>query len=364
MDYKITLIPGDTVGPELIRQVKVVLSAIAKSAGLTFRIMECLAGADAIRQSGSPLPAKTLNAVQNCDAVILGNIGEQSFTSKRLQDRPEYALLEMRRSYGVCTNIRPVFIRRDWEELSPLKHSVIQNGFDILLVRDIQGGMLKGPRNTARTKDGQMASDLELYHESTVAASAKMAFEIALQRKRHVISLDKANVLASSVLWRNTVTLLSADYPDVALSHQYIDNAAMNVIKYPGDFDVILTSNVFGDILSDELAQLSGAPNLFGSAELAVDKRGIYTPNQLHHPREDYSGQNIISPVGMLNATAMMLNFTFHRPDLAKLLQAAIDNLFLQKLTTPEIPIPGFHMVSTDELGTEAANYILRCPMP
>lgn len=360
MIYKIALIPGDTVGPELIRQVAVVLSAMGKRTGNTFQTVECIAGAAAVRRFGAPLPAASLRTAADCDAAILGNIGEQGFASAELKEKPEYALLELRKAYGVCTNIRPVFIRRGLEELSPLKHDFIKNGFDILLVRDILGGMLNGPRSNTHTAGGYMASDLELYHESTVIASAKTAFEIASLRKHHVTSLDKANVLATSLLWRKTVTALSADYPGIHLSHQYIDNAAMNVIKSPGDFDVILTSNVFGDILSDELAQLSGVPNLFGSAELAPDKKGIYTPNQLHHPNEEYAGQNIVSPLGILNAVSMMLDFTLCRPDLARLLETAIEHLFSQKLTTPEIPVPGFRQISTDEMGQEIADYLMR----
>ena len=360
MIYNIALIPGDTVGPELIRQVRIILSTIENKSDIIFRLKECSAGASAVRQSGTPMPDASLDILKDCDAAILGNIGESGFSSSELENRPEYALLKLRRNYRVCTNIRPVFIRSGLEEISPLKKEVIKNGLNIVLVRDILGGMLNGPRHSAYTEGGYVASDLELYHERTVIDSARIAFEIASKRKKHVTSLDKANVLATSLLWRKTVTSLSAEYPTVTLSHQYIDNAAMNVIKSPGYFDVILTSNVFGDILSDELAQLSGVPNLFGSAELAPDGKGIYTPNQLHHPHEEYTGQNIVSPIGILNAVSMMFDFTLHRPDLAECLQAAIDHIFLQKLTTPEIPIPGFRQISTDEMGWEIADFILK----
>ena len=354
---RIVLIDGDTVGPELIRQVQKILSVFSSSGHLDCQIDFGEAGVSALKKYGTALPEPTIQMITQANAVILGNIGDRQFTSP-VSERPEHALLHMRKLYHVSTNIRPVFVKRGLDHFSPLKASFLKHGFDIYLVRDIQGGMLAGPRSYNDSTSDIEASDLEYYKESIIRSSARYAFEAASCRRKHVTSLDKANVLASSILWRNTVTQFSAHYPDILLTHQYIDSAAMDVIRDSGAFDVILTSNVFGDILADELAQLSGTPNLFGSAELTPDGRGIYTPNQLHHPREDYAGKQMVSPIGILNSVSMMLQFSLHRPDLVRLLNQAIERTFEKKLTTAEYPFPGFQVVGTDELGDAVAGYL------
>lgn len=356
--YRIMLLPGDTVGPELIRQVKKAILALGEIANEKFEILECLSGVSALEATGDPLPQETVLKAQQANAVLLGNIGSAKDAALPLEKRPEYALLKLRKIMKVCTNLRPVFIRESLRSMSPLKESFLEKGFDIMTVRDIQGGMLAGVRDTGIGSHGRMASDLEYYDEQMIAHSARMAFEIAGTRKKQVTSLDKANVLVSSLLWRQKVTEVAGDYPDIRLSHQYIDSAAMNVIKSPGKFDVILTSNVFGDILSDELAQLSGTPNLFGSAELAVDRRGIYTSNQLHYPREELAGQNQVCPVGLLNALAMLLDYSCQRPDLAKYVYQSLDGMFREKLITPEFPVPRFTLISTEEYGDEIVRRI------
>lgn len=237
--------------------------------------------------------------------------------------------------------------------LSPLKESYLTHGMDIVVVRDLQGGMLSGNHEKKIGNGGKTASDLEYYDKDMIAFTAKLAFQIADGRKKKVVSLDKSNVLASSLLWRQTVSEFAASQPQIQLTHQYIDNASMDVIRVPGAYDVILTSNVFGDILSDELTQLTGTPCFFGSAEIAADGRGLYTPNQLHHPREELAGQNIVHPFCILDALRLMLLYTFRLPDLAKRLENAACSIIQDRLTTPELPIPGFSQLSTDEMGDE-----------
>lgn len=351
--YSIAIIPGDTVGSELTRQAVKALKALSTLADADIHLYELEACGPSIETSGSALPCPTLRRALNCQAVLIGNIGSKRYQHLPPERRPEHALLELRRHMNICTNLRPVAVFQGLEAISPLKRRYLSNGFDILVVRDLQGGMLNGERTERIGTCGRTASDLEYYDESIISISARMAFDSACQRKKLVTSLDKSNVLASSSLWRKKVTEIAREYPQIHLTHQYIDNASMEVIRCPGNFDVILTSNVFGDILSDELAQLTGAPCLLGSAELAPNGRGIYTPNQLHHPFEEHTGKNIVHPAGILNATAMLLEYSCGRQDLALRIKHAIRHVLNEKLTTPALPISGFTQISTDQMGDE-----------
>lgn len=228
---------------------------------------------------------------------------------------------------------------------------LIEKGFRVLVVRDIRGGMLAGPHDSWDGVHGREACDTEYYNEETVALTARAAFEQARQRKHMVCSLDKANVLASGVLWRNQVTALAKEYPDVELRHCYIDTASMEVIRQPWSFDVIVTNNVFGDIIADELAQISGTPMLFGSAELAPDGRGIYTTNQLHNPNEALARSNGACPAGILHAAAMLLEHSLGRPDLGIRARQALRRASVDKLCTEELPHKDGRCVTTAEFG-------------
>ncbi len=350
--WKIALIPGETVGPELIREADRLLDTVGRVYHIPMERIHLCAGGAAIDRWNDPLPAAVRARAASCDAILFGSIGAAKYNALPPEKNPARALLELRSVFGVTTNLRPVRLRPEQIDLSPLKPEIIPGGFDILLVRDVRGGMLAArEQRHAVGKCGQSASDLEYYDERIVMHTARRAFEAASQRTGRLISLDKANVLASSVLWRQTVTRLAAEYPKVALEHRFIDTAAMDVIRAPQDFDVILTGNVFGDILADELAQLSGIAPQLGSAELAPDGRGLYTLNQLHYPGENLAGQGKVCPLGILAATAMLLRYTCHRPDAAQAVEQAIDTVISAHLATPDICRKGDTILSTEELG-------------
>ena len=359
-DYSIALIPGDTVGPELIRQAVKIFHALSACSEHFFHLEILTACGPGIEAFGCPLPSASLKKALRCQAVLLGNIGFRRYQSLPPSKRPEQALLQLRGAFRVCANLRPLKIYPGLACLSPLKESYLTNGMDLVVVRDLQGGMFSPAHPTTIKNEGKSAGDLEYYSEDMVRFTAKIAFHLARHRNKRVASLDKSNVLASSLLWRKTITEYARSFPDISLTHQYIDNASMEVIRNPGAFDVIVTSNVFGDILSDELTQLTGAPCLFGSAELAADKRGLYTPNQLHHSCEEIAGKNIVHPLGILDAIRLLLMYSCSRPDLSALPSHVAASVIKDRLTTPELPIPGFADISTDEMGDEIANRLLR----
>lgn len=357
--YKIALSPGDSVGKELISQVKKLLTALEKVSDATFTLFEFESCTPAIDRFGTAMRAEDLSEAAHCRAILFGNLGNSSSRPEKPEKSPVYALTAARNAFHVCTNIRPVTILPEYESLSPLKREIIGNGMDILIVRDLMGGMITGARHQREGIYGREASDLEYYNEQIVAHSAEFAFRAAEERYGKVISVDKANVLSSSKLWRDTVKNIGKLYPHIFLCHDYVDNVAMKLLVKPGDFDVILTSNVFGDILADEIAQISGAPWLFGSAELSMDGRGIYTPNQLHHPRGDeLAGRGLVSPYGILNSVSMLLRYSCNRPDLADLVNIAIYKALRKKLFTGEsVPEDGI-LITTDELGTAVSDFL------
>ena len=359
--YNIALSPGDSVGEELISQVKKLLSALEEVSNISFSLFEFESCNPAINRFGTALREEDLSEATHCQAIIFGNLGNSSSRPEKPEQSPAYALTAARNAFHVCTNIRPVRIMPEYESLSPLKQEIIRNGMDILIVRDLMGGMITGARHQREGIYGREASDLEYYNEQIVQYSANFAFSAALSRHCKITSIDKANVLSSSKLWRDTVKEVGSHYPGIALSHDYVDNAAMKLLVSPWDYDVILTSNVFGDILADEVAQISGAPWLFGSAELAMDGRGIYTPNQLHHPKGDQlTGKGVVSPYGILDAVSLLLRYSCKRSDLAGLVHSAVSNAIHQRLFTAESLPEGGIAVTTEELGDFIAASLYR----
>lgn len=357
--YHIALAEGDTVGAELIRQADKVLRALENRNHVKFDINKVLLCGPAIEMYGVPCPEDQLRKAAQCRAVLFGNIGSEKYRSLSTNQWPEQALLQARKAFGVCTNFRPIRMRKELCILSPIKEEIIRDGMDIFLVRDLMGGMIPGKKVRRKTEDGREASDLEYYHEDMIGQSAEWAFQIARTRRAAVTSLDKANVLSSSVLWREKVREISKKYEDVQLRNIFVDAAAMEVITNPAAFDVILTSNVFGDILADEITQLSGIPWLFGSAEIAADGRGVYTANQLHHPRGDaLEGTGTVCPYGILSALALLLQYSCERADLADQVLEAVDWAVAQKLFTEETGVTQVLPVSTDAVGDAVADYI------
>ena len=354
--YKIALSAGDTVGEELICQVRKLFRAVERKYDARFELVEIVSCGPAVEQYGTALRAEDISAAADCRAILFGNIGSGKNYGPEKEKSSVYALTTMRKAFNVCANIRPAYISAAFASLSPLRPEIIQKGLDILVVRDLMGGMIAGERHQQEGPGGREASDLEYYNEQIIARSARFAYASAMERRRKVTSVDKANVLASSKLWRQKVSEMQADFQTVELTHDYVDHMAMELLAAPEKFDVLLASNVFGDILSDEIAQITGAPWMFGSAELAEDGRGVYTPNQLHHPRGDeLVGKGAICPYGILDAVSLLLRYSCGRPDLAAKVDEAIKQTLEKHLFTAEAVPDGGVIVSTDELGSEVA---------
>lgn len=356
--YHIALSAGDDVGAELISQTLKVLHKLEEVSDARFELRELLTCGPAVEKYGVSLPEETVAAAEDCCAFMFGNIGSGTDAMTENQ-MPAHALIEIRRLFKVCANLRPVYSCPGLEELSPLKSELINKGIDLLFVRDLSGGMIPGHKKHGMGPFGEEASDKEYYNEEMIDNSAHIAFNAAAGRRRKVLSVDKANVLESGKLWRSKVKLIAEQYPGVEVSHDFVDHTAMELLRVPDEFDVLLTSNTFGDILSDEASQLTGTPNLYGSAELAKDMRGVYTPNQLHHPRgKELEGKGIVSPYGILNATAMLLRYSCGREDLAQKLENAILKAIADGLFTAEFAPEGAKILSTDELGQAIADRI------
>lgn len=337
-----------------------VLELLQARKGLQVEIDRLCACGAAVDRYDDPLPPVTLEQARACRAILIGNIGARRYVDLPFEKRPERTLMDLRHEFRVTTNLRPVFSMTGWESLSPIRPEILGKGFRVVVVRDIHGGMLAGPHDSWESSHGAAARDMEYYDEETIRVTARRAFEIARTRSRNACSLDKANVLASSVLWRRVVTEVGQEYPDVTLRHVYIDAASMEVIRQPWAFDVIVTSNVFGDIISDELAQISGTPALFGSAELAADGRGLYTSNQLHNPHEELAETGGACPAGILHATAMMLSHSLSRSDLADLVRQALREIGERRITTEEFAQPGMTIVTADAYGDLVCEAIAR----
>lgn len=357
--HTIAVIPGDGVGPELVRQAVKVFRTLEKRSEARFQLKILEACGASVDTVGEPLTKEAERKALECEAVLIGNIGARKYQALPQDKRPEQALMRLRQSLRVCTNLRPVTLFPGWAECSPLKESIIRDGFDILMVRDLSGGMLACRHRYGMGGEGREASDLEYYNEMAIARTAHVAFDHALRRRRTIASLDKANVLASSALWRQKVQELSGQYSEVTVEHRYVDTAAMDVIREPGSFDVILTSNAYGDIIADELAQLSGTPCFFGSAELAPDGRGIYTPNQLHNPNEDFAGKGLACPVCIFSAVAMMLRCSLGEEGLAQRVEKGMEVLLQAHCAAGELFLPGDTLLTTEELGDRFCEILL-----
>lgn len=358
MEMNIAVIPGDGIGPEITTAAIIVLEAIAEKYGHVLNLQYVKACSQSVEESGEPLPKEALETCLQADAVLLGNTGLEKYKNLPLSKRPEYALLKLRKELKVTTNIRPVHVYPELKLLSPLNQNALSKGLDYLFVRDIAGGVLCSDQVKGEGENGPEAYEYEYYNQKIVEETAGFAFELAKARKGKVVSLDKANVLGSSRLWRKTVTEIGKEYPEVELTHEYIDSAALKLIRMPWYYDVILTSNLFGDIISDEGTGLTGTAGLFGSAELAASGKGLYTPNQLHYPDESVIGQQKVSPVGMIMALALMLRCTFHLEQEAAVIEKAVEKVLEQKFITEDMYYKGAKKVKTQEFGFNVARTI------
>ncbi|NLD34163.1 MAG: 3-isopropylmalate dehydrogenase [Clostridiales bacterium] len=335
MTYHIAVVAGDGIGPEITQAAQQVLERVGSRYGHTFQFEQVLAGGAALDAFGVPLPEESLRQCQQADSVLLGAVGGPKWDTLPGHLRPERALLAIRKELGLFANLRPAKLYPQLKEASPLRADIADAGFDIVIVRELTGGMYFGPSGRKDSPDGQQAYDTEIYSVKEIERIARVAFELAQGRAKKLCSIDKANVLESSRLWRETVHRVAADYPDVALSDMLVDNAAMQLVGNPAQFDVIVTSNLFGDILSDEASKLTGSIGLLPSASLGEDKRGMYEP--IHGSAPDIAGQGLANPIATILSVAMMLRLSFRLADAADAVEGAVQRVLLSGARTADI---------------------------
>jgi 3-isopropylmalate dehydrogenase len=354
--YKIAVLAGDGIGPEVMGQALRVLHAVSEKFSLAFELNEQLVGGIAIDERGKALPEETLKACEQADAILFGSVGGPKWESLPPAQQPERAaLLPLRKHFGLFANLRPAVCLPELAHASPLHPKSVEGGFDILCVRELTGGLYFGePKYISQEGGEQVAVDTMVYRESEIRRIAKVAFEAARQRKSRVTSVDKANVLQNGVLWRRVVEEVARDFRDISLSHLYVDNAAMQVIKNPKGFDVILTENLFGDILSDEVAMLVGSLGMLPSASLGealseTARFGLYEPSGGSAP--DIAGKRVANPIAQILSAAMMLRFSCAKEQAAAAIEAAVRQVIASGLRTGDIFTPGTVRVDTAAMG-------------
>ena len=356
MNYKLAVIPGDGIGPDVVEQTLLVLDKVGEKFGHTFQYHKVLAGGCAIDATGGCLPQETIDVCKASDAVLLGAVGGWKWDTLPGDQRPERALLGLRKALGLFANLRPALLLEQLADASPLKPEILAGGLDIVVVRELTGGIYFGEKGVKDTDLGPAAYDIEQYAEEEVRRIAKVAFDMAMKRSKHVTSVDKANVLESSRLWRRVVTEVAKDYPEVTLDHLYVDNAAMQLVRNPRQFDVIVTSNIFGDILSDEASQITGSIGMLPSASLAQGKFGMYEP--VHGSAPDIAGQDKANPMATILSAAMMLRYTFGLGQEADAIENAVKSVLDQGYRTPDLFAGEGTLVGTAEMGRRIAEAI------
>jgi len=349
MQYKIALIPGDGIGPEVVAETVRTLDKIGEKYAHNFLYKTVLAGGCAIDATGACLPQMTIDTCKSSDAVLLGAVGGWKWDSLPGNERPEMALLGLRKELGLFANLRPALLFDELADACPLKSEIVAGGLDLLVVRELTGGIYFGQKGTKNTPMGLAAYDVEQYSEEEVKRIALVAFDMAMKRGKKVTSVDKANVLESSRLWRKVVAEIAADYPEVTLENLYIDNAAMQMVRNPKQFDVIVTSNLFGDILSDEASMVTGSIGMLPSASLATGNFGMYEP--VHGSAPDLAGQNKANPMATILSAAMMLRYTFGLSTEAEVIENAVKSVLAKGYRTPDIFTEGTTLIGTKEAG-------------
>jgi len=346
--YQITVLKGDGIGPEIVDQAIKVLNKVTEKYHVRINYQEEYIGGASIDATGIPLPQQTIDACQASDAVLLGAVGGPKWDSMPGNRRPETGLLGIRSALGLYANLRPAVIFEPLRSASPLKEEIIGDALDILVVRELTGGIYFGQRGRNTVDSVESAYDTERYSVTEVERIAHIGFEMAQKRNKSLCSVDKANVLESSRLWRETVIRVSQEYPDVALEHMYVDNCAMQLVRNPKQFDVILTSNIFGDILSDEASMISGSIGMLASASLGKNQFGLYEP--IHGSAPDIAGTGKANPLATILSVAMMLRYTLGEPQAAKAIETAVAEV-LTKARTPDIYTEGTQLVNCSEMG-------------
>ena len=353
MDCKITLIPGDGIGPEIVREAVKVLDAVGKKYELHFTYEKILMGGCSIDAYGVPLTDEAIAVAKASDAVLLGavggNVGNSKWYDVAPNLRPEAGLLKIRKELELFANIRPAYLYNELKDACPLKQEVIGDGFDMVIMRELTGGLYFGERHTEEVNGVVTATDTLTYNEEEIRRIAIKGFEIAMKRRKKLTSVDKANVLDSSRLWRKVVKEVAKDYPEVEVSDMLVDNCAMQLVMNPGQFDVILTENMFGDILSDEASMITGSIGMLSSASLGKTKLGLYEPS--HGSAPDIAGKDIANPIATILSAAMMLRYSLDLDKEADAIEAAVAQVLKEGYRTVDIMADGMQQCSTTKMG-------------
>jgi 3-isopropylmalate dehydrogenase len=350
MSCKLLILAGDGIGPEIVAEARKVLTALGREYDFSFEVEEGLIGGAAYDAAGHPLPESTLKLAHECDAVLLGAVGGSQYQACPRELRPERGLLGLRYELGLFANLRPALLYPQLVAASALKPELVA-GLDLIIVRELTGGIYFGqPRGIRTLENGEREGFNSLvYRESEVERVARAAFEIALRRGGRLCSVDKANVLEVSELWREVVERVATDYSKVRLEHMYVDNAAMQLVRAPKQFDVIVTDNMFGDILSDAAAMLTGSIGMLPSASLNAERKGLYEP--VHGSAPDLAGKGVANPLATILSVAMMLRYSLNEPLLAQQVEQAVSRVLDQGWRTPDILAPGGRSASTAQIG-------------
>ena len=360
MGYKITLIPGDGIGPEIVREARKVLDAVGKKYGHEFDYTEILMGGCSIDAYSVPLTEEAVNTAKASDAVLLGavggNVGNSKWYDVAPNLRPEAGLLKIRKDLELFANIRPAYLYSELKDACPLKDEIIGDGFDMVIMRELTGGLYFGERHTESVNGVMTAVDTLTYNEEEIRRIAIKGFEIAMKRRKKLVSVDKANVLDSSRLWRKVVAEVSKDYPEVEVTNMLVDNCAMQLVMNPGQFDVILTENMFGDILSDEASMITGSIGMLSSASLGKTKLGLYEPS--HGSAPDIAGKNIANPIATILSAAMMLRYSLDLDKEANAIEAAVAQVLKENYRTVDIMSEGMTQCTTTQMGDLIANHL------
>lgn len=345
---KLLVLPGDGIGPEIVAQALKVLEAMRR-AGVALEIETAPIGGAGYDAAGDPLPQATLALARAADAVLLGAVGGPQYDTLPRPQRPEQGLLRIRKELGLFANLRPAILYEELAPASTLRPEVVA-GLDIMIVRELTGDVYFGQPRGIETRDGvRVGTNTMIYDEHEIRRVAKVAFEIARKRKRKLCSVDKANVLETTELWRTVVNETAREYDDVEVSHMYVDNAAMQLVRAPKQFDVIVTGNIFGDILSDEASMLTGSIGMLPSASLDANNKGLYEP--IHGSAPDIAGRDIANPLATILSLALMMRYTFAREDLAQHIETAVQAVLQQGLRTADIHFAGTEKISTTAMG-------------
>ncbi len=347
--YHIVVLKGDGIGPEIVTQAVKVLKRTADKFGFAMKFEEALLGGCAIDATGVPLPQETIDKCKAADSTLLGAVGGPKWDSMPGNLRPEAGLLGIRGALGLFANLRPAVIFEQLREASPLKPEIIGDNLDIMVVRELTGGIYFGERGRKTVDGNEAAYDTEMYSVPEIERIARVGFEMAKKRKGKLCSVDKANVLESSRLWRATVARIGKEeYPDIELTNLYVDNCAMQLVRNPKQFDVIVTSNIFGDILSDEASMISGSIGMLASASLSEGKSGLYEP--IHGSAPDIAGTGMANPLATILSTAMMLKYSLEEPEAAAAIEDAVAKV-LKTARTPDIYVDGMMKVTCEQMG-------------